>query len=76
MTYLDSEHVLLITNIDYSTYFRMLDMYVGLRASEPIRSTDLTFLANPLFRYYQLTRQLQQYADRHLTGLAWSAPRD
>jgi hypothetical protein len=77
MTFLDSEHIRLITQIDNSTLFAQLDELRGVQlAGVPIDNTDLTFLAEPLFRYDRLTRQLHQYADRHLKGLAWSEPRD
>jgi len=72
MTFLDSEHVRLVTKIDDSTLFMTLDILNSVGGS----STDLTFLAEPLFNYYGLTHQLQQYADRHLKGLAWSERRD
>jgi hypothetical protein len=78
MTFLDSEHIRLIMQIDENTLFKELDELRGFQlAGVPVNyNTDLTFLADSLFRYYKLTRQLQQYADRHFKGLAWSQPRD
>jgi hypothetical protein len=71
MTFLDSEHIRLITKIDNSFLFFILDTM-----PRGVSNTDLTFLAYELFSYYRLTRQLQQYADRHFKGLAWSESRD
>jgi hypothetical protein len=77
MTFLDSEHIRLIIKIDDSMLFAELDEHrMFHQRGVPVRYTDLTFLAESLFRYYGLTRQLQQYADRHLKGLAWSEHRD
>ena len=77
LIYLDPKHKKLIARIENTSYFAQLDDF---RASQlagiPFRNTNLSFLADPLFRYYQVTRELQQYADRHFTGLAWSEPRD
>jgi hypothetical protein len=68
--FLDSEHVRLITKIDNSTLFGYLDELRFHSAGVHVNYTNLTFLAEDLFRDYGLTRQLQQYADRHLKGLA------
>jgi hypothetical protein len=77
MSFLDSEHIRLIIRIDESALFRELDSYRAIyQTGVPIRSPDLTWLADSLFRYYRLTRELQQYADRHLKGLAWLESRD
>jgi hypothetical protein len=77
MTFLDSEHIRLITKIEDSTLFKQLDEFRASHLSGiPFVDRDLTFLAPDLYSYYGLTRQLQQYADRHLKGLAWSEPRD
>jgi hypothetical protein len=72
MTFLDSEHVRILTKIDDSGLFAHVDML----ASQSVSNTDLTLLAEALFGYYRLTRQLQQYADRHLKGLAWAERRE
>jgi hypothetical protein len=56
MTFLDSEHIRIITKIDDSVLFAHVD-HLDSQGGR-VGNTDLTFLAEPLFRYYGLARQL------------------
>jgi hypothetical protein len=71
MPYLDAEHIRLLTEINGSVLFVMLDSI----NQHPIKNNDLSFLSQPLFGYYSLTRELANYSDKYMKGIAWSKPR-
>jgi hypothetical protein len=71
MLYLESEHVRLVTEIKDCVLFMMLD---GV-ARHSFSNKDMSFLASALFSYYNLTRELAAYSDKHMRGVAWSKRR-
>jgi hypothetical protein len=74
MTYLDPEHKRLIRQIDNNSFFAQLDELRAFQlASVPVGNTDLSFLADSLFRYYRLTHQLQQKAHPSTAAVCRSA---
>lgn len=71
MLYLESEHVRLVTEINYCVLFMILDSVTP----HPLSNKDMAFLASAGFRYYNLTRELAAYSDMHMKGVAWSERR-
>jgi len=69
--YLESEHVRLITEIRGCVLFMVLDGMAG----QSLSNSDMSFLATALYRHNTLTRELSNYADKHMKGLAWSKRR-
>jgi hypothetical protein len=71
MLYLESEHVRLITEIKECALFLQLESV----ARYPVSNKDMSFLSSALFRYYNLTRELAAYSDKHMKRVAWSKRR-
>jgi hypothetical protein len=71
MLYLEPGHVRLITEIKDCVLFMMLDGVARL----PFGNQDMSFFSSALFGYYNLTRELAAYSDKHMRGVAWSKRR-
>lgn len=63
-SFLEAEHMVLLTQVDQCSYFRQLDMLVNT----PIRNQDVSWLASTIWDYIQLARQLKTYASLKQTS--------
>ena len=71
--YLDAEFLSLISKIDDCNFFSLINALSSqnLRCSK----SNMTFLSNNLYTYYDLTIQLSKYLERNHKNLAWSERR-